>query len=76
VLDANGALLDVTLLAAVAALASLRLPAVRVSEEGSVVPDDALTMETQGALCGSPRSSLCACLSVCLPACSWESGPR
>ena len=34
----DGSLLDVTLLAAVAALSSLRLPAVRVNEDGNVVP--------------------------------------
>ena len=37
---ADGSLLDVTLLAAVAALSSLRLPAVRVNEDGNVVPAD------------------------------------
>ena len=36
-LCADGALLDVSLLAAVAALASLRLPQVDVQEDGSVV---------------------------------------
>ena len=35
---ADGSLLDVTLLAAVAALSSLRLPAVRVNDDGNVVP--------------------------------------
>ena len=37
---ADGSLLDVTLLAAVAALSSLRLPAVRVNDDGNVVPED------------------------------------
>ena len=34
----DGSLLDVTLLAAVAALSNLQLPAVRVNEDGNVVP--------------------------------------
>ena len=38
--SADGSLLDVTLLAAVAALSTLRLPAVRVNEDGNVVPAD------------------------------------
>ncbi len=51
---ADGSLLDVTLLAAVAALSSLRLPAVRVNDDGNVVPagDDAEDGDTEGAADG------------------------
>lgn len=38
ILDADGSLFDVSLLAAVAALQSLRLPRVAVNDEGTVVP--------------------------------------
>lgn len=54
ILDADGSLLDVSLLAAVAALQSLQLPRVAVNDEGAVVPcPDGITIQPEGGSGGT-----------------------
>jgi exosome complex component RRP43 len=65
VLDADGSLLDALLLAAVACLRDLRLPAVSVTAEGNVERSDGAAMDEGGGGGGGLALAL-ACTPVCL----------